>query len=124
MQEYTVRLYSIGETMKATVARLYEDGGRPLARHLVIRLQPTHFGNFSLSEKDDRDLRRSVRSAYLRDVDTGADVLPQLRDAVVIWVGEDAWTVTGFETDPHSKRSVAQSWYVCMQGAAGAGVTA
>jgi hypothetical protein len=106
--------------MKAAVACLYDEGGRQLARHLVVRLQPTHQGNFSISEKDDRELRRSVRSAYLRDPATGADVLPQLRDAVVIWVGEDAWTVTGFETDPETKRSVAQSWYVCMTAAAAA----
>jgi hypothetical protein len=107
--------------MRAAVARLYDEGGRQLARHLVVRLQPTHQGNFSISEKDDRELRRSVRSAYLRDPLTGADVLPQLRDAVVIWAGEDAWTVTGFETDPETKRSVAQSWYVCMTAAAGSG---
>lgn len=98
--------------MKAVVSQLYEDGGRPLARHRAVTLQPSHTGNFTLSEEHDRDLRRSVRSAYLRDQATGVEVLPRLRDAVVLWVGDDAWTVTGFETDPLTRKAVAQSWYV------------
>ncbi len=32
--------------------------------------------------------------------------------AVVLWVGDDAWTVTGFETDSLTRKAVAQSWYV------------
>jgi hypothetical protein len=33
----------------------------------------------------------------------------------VVWVGDSAWTVTGFETDPVTRRCVAQSWYVVPQ---------
>lgn len=67
-----------------------------------------------MSEEHDRELRRSVRSAYLRDQATGAEVLPRLRDAVVLWVGDDAWSVMGFETDPLTRKSVAMSWYVVL----------
>jgi hypothetical protein len=100
--------------MRAVVAQLYEDGGRPLARHRAVTQQPHHAGEFTLTEEHDRELRRSVRSAYLRDPTTGAEVLPRLRDAVVLWVGEGAWTVAGFETDPLTRKAVAQSWYVVM----------
>jgi len=101
--------------MKAVVAKLYEDGGRPLARHRAVTQPPVHKGEFTLSEEHDRELRRSVRTAYLRQRGTGADVLPRLRDAVVLWVGDDAWTVTGFETDPLTRKAVAQSWYVIVK---------
>lgn len=76
---------------------------------------PEHKGEFTLSEEHDRELHRSVRTAYLRQRDTGADVLPRLRDAVVLWVGDDAWTVSGFETDPLTRKAVAQSWYVIVK---------
>jgi len=101
--------------MRVAIAQLYEDGGRPLARHRAVTLQPSHVGRFSLTEEHDRDFRRSVRSARLRNEATGEDVIPRLRDAVVVWVGDSAWTVTGFETDPVTRRCVAQSWYVVPQ---------
>lgn len=97
--------------MRVGVARLYEDG-RALARHRAVTQPPEHQGEFTLSEEHDRDLRRSVRTAYLRERGTGTEVLPRLRDAVVLWVGEDSWTVTGFETDPLTRKTVVQSWYV------------
>lgn len=100
--------------MKAVVAQLYEEGGRPLARHRAVTQPPEYEGDFTLSEEHDRELRRSVRTAYLRHRATGVDVLPRLRDAVVLWVGDDAWTVTGFETDPLTRKAVAQSWYVVV----------
>ncbi|MGZ4823077.1 MAG: hypothetical protein ACXVZT_00580 [Terriglobales bacterium] len=65
-----------------------------------------------MTEEHDRDLRRSVRSARLRDPHGGADVLPALRDAVVIWISDIRMTLTGFETDELTRRSVAQSWFV------------
>lgn len=112
---YTVFLYSCFENgMKAVVAKLYEDG-RPLPRYRAVTQPPVHEGEFTLSEEHDRELRRSVRTAYLRQRGTGADVLPRLRDAVVLWVGDDAWTVTGFETDPLTRKAVAQSWYVIVK---------
>jgi hypothetical protein len=70
----------------------------------------------SLSEVHDRELRRSVRSARLRSISNGTDVLPPLRDAIVIWIGEGRMTLTGFEVDQLTRRSVAQSWYVEVWG--------
>lgn len=98
--------------MLVRVAQLYEDGGRPLPRHRAVTRQPEHEGILTLAEEHDRELRRSVRSAHLRGGPAGADVLASLRDAVVIWIGEGRMTIIGFETDPLTRRSVAQSWYV------------
>jgi hypothetical protein len=66
----------------------------------------------TLSESHDRELRRSVKSAYLRSQDTGDDVLPALRDAVVLWIGSRQMTITGFEQDIVTRRIVGQSWYI------------
>lgn len=95
----------------------------------------------TLTEEHDRELRRSVRSARLRDVVLGVDVLPPLRDAVVIWIGDGRMTLTGvetdtllpplrdavviwigdgrmtiagFEADQLTRRCVAQSWHIEM----------
>lgn len=77
--------------MEVKVAQLYEEGGRPLPRHRAVTTQPAYPGVLSLTEEYDRDLRRSVRSAHLRDGDTGVDVLPPPRDAVVIWLGGEPY---------------------------------
>jgi hypothetical protein len=98
--------------MQVRVAQLYEDGGRPLPRHRAVTREPEHYGILMLTEEHDRELRRSVRSARLRPAQGGPDVLPPLRDAVVIWIGDGRMTLTGFETDELTRRSVAQSWYV------------
>jgi hypothetical protein len=98
--------------MQVKVAQLYEDGGRPLPRHRAVTTEPGYSGVLSLTEEYDRDLRRSVRSAHLRDAGSGADVLPPLRDAVVIWFAGNRMTLTGFETDALTRCSVAQSWYI------------
>lgn len=98
--------------MQVRVAQLYEDGGRPLPRHLMVTLRPSHYGKLSVVEEYDRELRRSVRSAHLRDTDTGAHVLAPLRDTVLVWAGEGRMTLTGFEADVLTRRCVAQSWFV------------
>jgi hypothetical protein len=98
--------------MLVRVAQLYEDGGRPLPRHRAVTCRPDHQGLLTLTEEHDRELRRSVRSAHLRAPIGGADVLPSLRDAVVIWIGDGRMTLTGFESDSLTRRCVAQSWYI------------
>lgn len=97
--------------MLVKVARLFEDGV-PLPRHRAVTTRPEHLGRLSLVEGHDRDLRRSVRTAYLRAVEAGDDVLPALRDAVVLWIGGNHMTITGFEQDELTRRVVGQSWYV------------
>lgn len=104
-------LYSVYR-MLVRIAQLYEDGGRPLPRHRAVTRQPEHEGFLTLTEEHDRDLRRSVRSARLRSPTGGPDILPPLRDAVVIWISDNRMTLTGFETDELTRRSVAQSWFV------------
>lgn len=78
----------------------------------AVTIQPAYSGVLSLTEEHDSDLRRSVRIAHLRDAGSGADVLPALRDAVVIWLAGNRMTLTGFETDALTRCSVAQSWYI------------
>jgi len=98
--------------MLVRVARLFEADGVPLPRHRAVTARPEHVGMLSLSEGHDRELRRAVRSAYLRSQDTGDDVLPALRDAVVLWIGDRQMTITGFEQDAITRRVVGQSWYI------------
>jgi len=98
--------------MLVRVARLFEANGVPLPRHRAVTARPEHVGMLSLSEGHDRELRRAVRSAYLRSQETGDDVLPPLRDAVVLWIGHRQMTITGFEQDAITRRVVGQSWYV------------
>lgn len=98
--------------MSVIVAQLYEENGRPLARHRAVSVKPTHLGELLLTEAHDPKLRRSVRTAYLRDAGTGADVLPPLRDAVVLFIRAGSMTITGFEEEFLSKKCHAQSWYI------------
>jgi len=98
--------------MLVRVARLFEANGVPLPRHRAVTARPEHVGMLSLSEGHDRELRRAVRSAYLRSQETGDDVLPALRDAVVLWIGDRQMTITGFEQDAVTRRVVGQSWYI------------
>ncbi len=95
---------------------MFEDGGRPLARHRAVTLQPQHQGLLSLSEEHDRELRRSVRSARLCSELDGSHVVPALRDVVVLWIGGAHMTLTGLERDDITNRSVAQSWYIEILG--------
>lgn len=98
--------------MLVRVAQLFEADGVPLPRHRAVTTRPQHVGMLTLSEGHDRELRRCVRSAYLRSPNTGTDVLPSLRDAVVLWIGNSEMTITGFEQDSITRRIVGQSWYI------------
>lgn len=82
---------------------------RALARHRAVTLQPHHQGELLLQEAYDPELRRNVRRAHLRAA--GLDVVPGLRDAVVTWIGDKSLTVIGIETDPLTRKCVAQAWY-------------
>lgn len=96
--------------MLVKVAQMFEDGARPLARNRAITKLPVHVGKLSMCDQHDKQFRRSVSTAYLRATESGTDVLPPLRDAVVRWLGGGTVTISGFETDALSGRCVAQSW--------------
>ena len=110
--------------MLVRVATLYEDNGRPLPRHRAIMKRPEFVGRLTLTEEHDRELRRSVRSAHLRQPDSTGDVLPQLRDAVVLWIGDGRITITGFVTNEVDNISTAQSWYIELCDVSEGGVAA
>lgn len=96
--------------MLVKVAQMFEEGGRPLPRNRAVTQQPVHVGKLSMSDQHDTQFRRSVCTAYLRNVGDGRDMLPPLRDAVVRWLGDGTVTISGIETDPFSGKCVAQSW--------------
>jgi hypothetical protein len=96
--------------MFVKVAQMFEDGGRPISRSRAVTRQPVHVGKLSMSDQHDKEFRRSVCTAYLRNASDGKDVLPPLRDAVVRWVGDGTLTISGMETDPCSGKCFAQSW--------------
>jgi hypothetical protein len=97
--------------MLVILAKMFEDGGRPLARHRAVTLPPSHQGVFSLYEEHDRDLRRTVRIARLDSI-TGTETLLALYDADVLVCKDGVMTVTGLERDPLTRKATAQSWYV------------
>lgn len=96
--------------MLVKVAQMFEDGGRPLSRNRAVTSQPVHVGKLIMCDQHDTQFRRSVCSAYLRNLGDGRDVLPPLRDAVVRWIGDGMVSISGIETDALSGKCVAQSW--------------
>lgn len=97
--------------MFVRLATLYEEGGRPLARHRAAAIQPSYEGFLWLHEEYDRDLRRSVRKARLLSPH-GVEPLLSLYDAVVLFYGDGIMTITGMERDPLTRKATAQSWYI------------
>lgn len=79
-------------------------------RAIAVTQLPVHVGKLSMSDQHDKQFRRSVCTAYLRTTESGTEVLPPLRDAVVRWLGDGTVTISGFETDQLSGKCVAQSW--------------
>lgn len=99
--------------MRVILAKLYEDGGRPLARHRAVTLAPSHEGILTLHETHDRELRRTVRKARVSLLaEASADTVLELYDAVVLFIGGGVMTITGMEIDPGTRKATAQSWYV------------
>lgn len=97
--------------MLVILAKMFEDGGRPLARHRAVTLPPSHQGVFSLYEEHDRDLRRTVKIARLESV-PGTEILLSLYDAEVLVCKDGIMTITGLERDPVTRKATAQSWLV------------
>ncbi|MES2899541.1 MAG: hypothetical protein V4723_07420 [Pseudomonadota bacterium] len=97
--------------MHVILAKLYEEGGRPLARHRALTLAPSHEGVLSLHESHAPRLRRAVRKARIANL-AGTEITLELYDAVVLFIGEGVMTITGMEIDAATRKATAQSWYV------------
>ena len=97
--------------MRVILAKLYEDGGRPLARHRAVSLAPSHEGILSLHEAYDRELRRTVRKARVSNL-AGTETILELYDAVVLFIDDGVMTIASMEIDPGTRKATAQSWYV------------
>lgn len=98
-----------------TVILLYEDGGRPVARHRFAFPQPEYQGEFSYEEGFDRELKRTVVLARLQD-GAGRDVLPPLYEAKLIWCKAGQARVSGLEVDEVTRKRTAQCWNVRFAG--------
>lgn len=97
------------------VQLLCENQGAPIPRHRLAFKQLEYEGQYSFREEHDMDARRTVMMARLRV--QGVDVLPQLRDARVIFQERGIVVVTGLEVlDELNRRRSAQTWYVKIAG--------
>ena len=77
--------------------------------HLAL---PPFAGELSVSEGKDHELGRQVLRARLLDTSRGTehDLLPELRDARLLWAVDNKLRLTGFERV--DKASYAQTWSV------------
>lgn len=103
------------------VQLLCENQGAPIPRHRMAFKQPEYEGQYSFREEHDMDAKRTVMMARLRV--EGVDVLPQLRDARVIFQERGIVVVTGLEVlDELTRRRSAQTWYIRTAGYQGRGM--
>lgn len=77
-------------------------------------------GELEVGEERDPALSRAVMRARLLDTTraAGHEVLPQLRDARLIWLGKDAFRLAG--TERRDGVEYAQTWEVAVETAEGA----
>jgi hypothetical protein len=85
--------------------------GRPVARHELANCPPV-VGDLRVEEVRDEALGRYVRMARVLDPTRpiGADLLPTLRDPVLIAMNPLAFTLSGLERV--GDQDYAQSWLV------------
>lgn len=98
--------------MLVKVGLLCEDGGRPLPKHREIMHRATFVGYLRYGEEFDKEFRRHVYKATLRDPSSLDYVLPTLYDATLRFIADGALTISGIEVDEISRRRTAQSWYI------------
>jgi acyl carrier protein phosphodiesterase len=89
----------------------FEDGGRPLPRHRLAFPQTAYEGRFSFKESWCPELRRHVMMAQLSTA-VGADVLPPLYDARLVYYDGGEARVAGLDLDTLSSKFTAQTWAV------------
>lgn len=95
-------------SMKVKVRTLRREG-RNLPRQEYL-LPPPVVGELSVASERDHELGRPVLRAHLRDASRGsnADLLPELTDVRLLFVGEGRMRLTGFEQI--DRRAYAQTW--------------
>jgi hypothetical protein len=99
------------------VVLLFEDQGRPKARHRLAFPQAEHEGLFTFKEAHCSEFRRTVPVARLQGP-TGSDVVPPLYDAKLLWMEGGEARVTGLEVDEVTRKRTAQCWNVRLAGCA------
>jgi len=107
--------------MLVRIAQMFDEG-RPLPRNRAVTRQPDIEGRLCVTEQYDKDFRRTIRTARVEKLDGTGPAIPDLRDAVVIWIGDGHMTIAGFEQDAMSRRCSSMSWYVAVVGASRADV--
>lgn len=107
--------------MEDRVTLLCENEGAPIPRFRLAFAQQEYAGQFTFGEEYDRDALRTVSIARLR-VD-GKDVLPELRDARLLWFKNGIAVVTGVEVlNELNRRRTAQTWKIKTAGWLGPGL--
>lgn len=101
--------------MPDQVTLLYEDQGRPLARHRLAFPLAEYAGAFTFDEVHVPAFHRTMPVARLVDPQ-GADVVPPLHDAKLLWMKAGVARITGIEVDELSRRRTVQTWNVRLQG--------
>lgn len=72
--------------------------------------QPPVVGLLSVDEQRDYELGRSTVRARLMNDKDGNDVLPELGDALLLWVGKNRLRMAGIERI--NQASYAQTWSI------------
>jgi len=89
----------------------FECGDRPLARHRLAFPQTAYEGRFTFKKAWCPMLRRHVQMARLSTAE-GADVLPPLYDAKLVYFEGVEARVAGLELDTLNSKFTAQTWVV------------
>lgn len=97
------------------VSLLFEEGGRPLPRYRLGFPQKEYQGSFSFEEAPNREFKRTVATARLQ-APSGADVLPPLYEAKLLWCKDGEARVSGLEVDEVTRRRTAQCWNIRIGG--------
>lgn len=115
LDETTRALPALGKNLSMKVkVRVLRREGRNLPRQEYLQ-PPLIEGELGVAPERGHELGRSVLRAHLRDASHGgnADLLPELTDVSLLFVGEGQMRLSGFEQiDRHA---YAQTWEVQVQ---------
>jgi len=97
------------------VSLLFEDGGRPLARYRLAFPQVEYEGSLSVKEMRAGPMRRTALAARLLGAN-GAEVLPTLYDARLVYHADGESRIAGLQLDTLTNKFTAQTWHVKYGG--------